>query len=154
VALRHALVVAGVADVLLARRYQHGQASWVTERELRAGALATRSEGPLGRLLTPIAGVGWPDGVLVVTGPDGAPARAAVEVELHAKATRLYAPKLAWYRRLLAAGALDRVCWYCATPAVVTAVRRAAQAAGILGPAVTVELLPEAPAQRHPGHTG
>ncbi|MGH2354088.1 MAG: BBE domain-containing protein, partial [Chloroflexota bacterium] len=102
-------------------------ASWVTERELRTGALGDGLVGALGTWLTPATGTGWPDGVLVVTTPDGSQARAAVEVERHAKAPRLYAPKLAWYRRLLAARALDRVCWYCATLFLDAIDRRAAE---------------------------
>jgi hypothetical protein len=127
---------------LLAAAYPGTTATWLTERELRAGALAGT--------LVASPGAGWPDGVLVTTGADGTETLVAVEVERTQKAARLYAPKVAWYRHALAPGrgALVKAVWYCATPAVAEGVRRAIRAGGAEGLPVGVKPFLPAPPDR------
>jgi hypothetical protein len=128
--LAHHLVVADVADALLAR-YAGGQAAassgtggagaagaaWVTERELRRDGLAAVRDRR-GRL---VDGVGHaPDGLLVLppgagADGDGRAARIAVEVELTPKGLPAYRRILRWYGGALD---LDRGWWFGATPAV------------------------------------
>ena len=108
--LRHALAVADLAALLLSRPWTGGAAAWQTERELaRAGGLAYR-----------------PDGLLLLTSPDGAVRRMAVEVELTPKQPTRYGPKLRWYASGLATGTLHRVRWYCGDPTTQRVVQRVA----------------------------
>jgi hypothetical protein len=117
--------VAEVADIL-ARRAPAGWASaWLTEQELCDGAGTDWL--PAGHL---------PDGVLELrsagdSADGGVVHRMAVEVELHEKQPGRYGPTLAWYRRLLAAGAVERVRWYVPGRRVGDAVRRALGVAGL-----------------------
>jgi hypothetical protein len=128
---RHHLAVADVAEALTALgvRWHGGAPAWETEAEWSREARAT---GGL-----------RPDGVLVLTAPDGAARRMAVEVELHPKPPRRYPPKLAWYRERLAAGAFQRVRWYCADAPTLRQVLAAVRAAGAAGDGVDVCPLPE-----------
>lgn len=99
---RHHLTVADVAAALLAKAATVGVgATWQTEAEW------CREQRPW-----PV-GSSRPDGVLSLTAEDGVEHRLAVEVELHPKPDRAYAAKLRWYRQQLAAGAFERVRWYC-----------------------------------------
>jgi hypothetical protein len=119
------MTVAEVAD-FLARRAPAGWApAWLTEQELCDGAAAGWL--PAGHL---------PEGVLELRSAaggavDGVVHRIAVEVELHEKQPGRYAATLAWYRRLLTAGALERVRWYVPDRRVGDAVLRALRAAGV-----------------------
>jgi hypothetical protein len=137
--LAHHLVVADVADALLARAGGAGAgAAWVTERELRRDGMAEVRDRR-GRL---VDGVGHaPDGLLVL--PDGAggyggPARIAVEVELTPKGLPAYRRILRWY-----GGALDvdRVRWFGATPAVCRRLQEVVDAER-LGDLIAVAPLP------------
>jgi hypothetical protein len=136
------MAVGDVAEYLLSRHYQHGTPTWISERELRQGQLVTGappvSASPRELTVARTVGGGWPDGLLVLTAPDGVVWRMAVEVELTQKAARFYAAKIAYYRRLLAAGTVARVRWYAATAATGRAIARAIRDGGGAG-LMTVE---------------
>lgn len=116
----HHCVVADVAAALLAKAASLSvAASWQTEAEWcqQQGSAATGSPRP--------------DGVLRLTASDGTIQRLAVEVERHPKPARAYAVKLRWYCQQLAAGAFERVRWYCGDDVTLRHVQIAVAAANL-----------------------
>jgi len=133
--------VADVADWLCSRSHPGGQPEWISEVDLLDGALrlprrpakgrygGDRGRGrERGRLMVP-------DGVLLLQG-GGRVWRLAVEVELHRKASVLYADKAAWYAHQFDEGALDGCLWLCAgdgrTGPILAASRRVAPGSAAL----------------------
>jgi hypothetical protein len=66
-----------------------------------------------------------PDGVLVLTYPDGAEERVAVEVDLTQHSARVLAAKVAAYLEAFARGYYHLVRWYCVPGGTATAPERA-----------------------------
>ena len=130
----HAMTVAELAD-FVGRRVPAGWGlTWLTEQELCDGAAADWL--PAG---------GMPDGVLELRNSAGELHRMAIEVELHEKQPGRYVSRLAWYKALLAGGALERVRWYVPSHRVGDAVGRALAAAGIaVGTQAEVRLIDQA----------
>ena len=102
--LRHQLVVADLAELLLRKYAAVEGIAWLCERELHQAAMATVRAGSGGRLLAGVPHV--PDGVLATPS-----SRWAVEVELSGKRTAEYERIFRWY-----AGehGYRRVAWYTA----------------------------------------
>ena len=97
--LRHHILVADLADCLLARNVG---AAWLTERELRAASMSGVRDRQTGRLFAGVPHV--PDGCLVL--PDGR--RVAVELECSPKWGNRYGVVLRFY----ADGEYDGVRWF------------------------------------------
>jgi hypothetical protein len=116
----HHAIVADVAAALLTKAASAGvSAAWLTEAEW------CRDQG-LAVMRSP-----RPDGVLCLTAADGSVQRLAVEVERHPKPDRAYAAKFRWYRQQLAAGAFERVRWYCGDDVTLRHVQKHAAAAEV-----------------------
>lgn len=116
---RHHLTVADVAQALLTKAAAVAPASWLTEAEW------CREQRPWP------TGNNRPDGVLRLSPPDGTVHALAVEVELGPKPARAYATKLRWYRQQLAAGAFQRVRWYCGDDLTLRHIQTAVAAASL-----------------------
>ena len=133
------MTVAELAEALPRKAPAGWALTWITEQELRDGA---------GAAWFPACHTGSyvPDGVLVGRRQhDGGMQRIIVEVELHAKPALRYAPKLAWYARLLRSGVVQRVRWYVPSQGVAAAVERALVDAGLAIPTeADVRLLDQA----------